>query len=401
MIDQEIPDITIKDFRAQPLPAFSKVRRRTEDLCSKLKPEDTVVQPMEDVSPAKWHLAHTSWFFESFILKPNDPSYKEYHPEYAFLFNSYYNSQGQRVNRDARGWQTRPTFNEVLKYRAHVNENMERYLTNYEPDEEVLMKLEVGLHHEQQHQELLITDTKYILYQNVLNTGMMDEPLMHDYQGEEGWIHIDEGIHEIGFEGNSFCFDNETPRHKVYQAACRVRKHPVLVKEYLEFVIDGGYGNVMLWLSDGWAWKEENKISQPLYWKEKEGKWLQFTTAGWKPLMMNAPMAHVSYYEAEAFASWAGHRLPTEAEREIIDKDVADNQCWEWTGSAYLPYPGFETWEGGLGEYNGKFMVNQMVLRGGSVATSPGHYRPTYRNFFHPDKQWQYSGIRLAKNLNS
>jgi ergothioneine biosynthesis protein EgtB len=400
MIDQEIPKITVRDFKAQPLPVYQKVRSHTEDLCRNLKPEDTVVQPMEDVSPAKWHLGHTSWFFENFILKPYYNKYKEFHPEYAYIFNSYYTSQGDRVERDSRGWQTRPSFNDILKYRAHVDDSMEDYLSQEEASDEVLMKLEVGLHHEQQHQELLITDTKYILYQNVLNSPMLDEALIKNYRGEEGWIHIEEGIQEIGFSEQGFCFDSEMPRHKVYQVASRVSRKPVLAKEYLAFIEDGGYEDVLLWLSDGWAWKQENKIDHPLYWKKTDDGWLQFTTAGWQSLMLEAPVAHVSFYEADAYARWSGHRLCTEAERELVDSEITDNQCWEWTGSAYRPYPGFEKWEGGLGEYNGKFMVNQMVLRGGSVATSEGHYRPSYRNFFHTDKRWQFTGIRLAKDLN-
>lgn len=382
------------------LQEFSKVRSDTIRLTQLLRAEDTVVQPKEDVSPAKWHLAHTTWFFEQFVLKTYDPTYKEFHEDYAYLFNSYYNSQGERVGRDLRGYQTRPGLEEIKAYRSYVDEALSNFLNRHEPTSEIQHVLQVGLNHEQQHQELLITDTKYILSLNVIDSPMMEEPLIQRDQSQDGWIHIPEGIHEIGFEGSEFCFDNECPRHRIFQAAVEVSRSPVLVEDYLEFIEDGGYDHPLLWLSDGWVWKEHHQISSPLYWKEKEGdKWC-FTTAGWRRLDPKWPICHISYYEADAFANWAGARLCTEAERELIDAELPSNQCWEWTRSAYLPYPGFKTWKDGLGEYNGKFMVNQMVLKGGSVATPQGHYRTSYRNFFHPDKQWQFTGIRLAKDLS-
>lgn len=377
---------------------YLQVRERTRTLCENLEPEDTVVQPMEDVSPAKWHLAHTSWFFERFILVPELEGYQEFDPEFNFLFNSYYNSQGDRVDRGRRGFQTRPKLQRVYDYRKHVDEAMARFLDEKGKDGYLAEVVMLGMQHEQQHQELLITDLKYILSQNYLDTGFLEAPLIQPQTAISGRIPIAEGVREIGAKSEGFCFDNEYPRHSVYQVQAEVNRSPVLNKEYMEFIEDGGYANPLLWLSDGWAWRQEKGVSHPLYWSEKGNRWQEYTCAGrvdWRP---DAPVAHISYYEAMAFAQWAGARLCTEAEREIADDQLQDqNQLWEWTSSAYSPYPGFEAWEGEIGEYNGKFMVNQMVLRGGSVATSPGHYRSSYRNFFHPDKQWQFTGIRLAK----
>jgi len=377
---------------------FQKVRERTLELCQNLEPEDTVVQPMEDVSPAKWHLAHTSWFFERFILLPEVEGYQEFDPVFNFLFNSYYNSQGNRVDRGRRGYQTRPALQRIFDYRKHVDEAMAGFLDGKGKTGYCGELVMLGMQHEQQHQELLITDLKYILFQNYIDTGFLEAPLIEPQAGGVGWISIDEGVREIGSKSGGFCFDNEYPRHSVYQVKAEVSRSPVLNRDYMEFIKAGGYAKPLLWLSDGWAWRQENNISHPLYWIHKNGHWLEYSCAGrvdWRP---EAPVSHISYYEAMAFAQWAGSRLCSEAERELVDDQLRDgNQLWEWTSSAYSPYPGFEAWEGEVGEYNGKFMVNQMVLRGGSVATAPGHYRSTYRNFFHPDKQWQFSGIRLAK----
>jgi formylglycine-generating enzyme required for sulfatase activity len=244
----------------------------------------------------------------------------------------------------------------------------------------------------------LITDSKYILSQNHVDSGFLSAPLIQPIQKEQALISIEEGLVEIGASGDGFCFDNECPMHKVYQAAANIYRRPVLQGEYLEFINDGGYEDPLLWLSDGWAWRQENNVRHPLYWRWEKDQWSEYSCAGTIPWRANAPVAHLSYYEAEAYAQWAGARLCTEVERELIDDELrTDQQLWEWTSSPYTPYPGFAPWEGALGEYNGKFMVNQMVLRGGSVATSPGHYRPSYRNFFHPDKQWQFTGLRLAK----
>jgi ergothioneine biosynthesis protein EgtB len=377
---------------------FKTVRQRTLDICQKLEPEDAVVQPMEDVSPAKWHLAHTSWFFERFILLPEVEGYEEFDPTFNYLFNSYYNSQGKRVDRDRRGFQTRPRLQRVYDYRKHVDEAMANFFSRKGKDgyrAEVVM---LGIQHEQQHQELLITDLKYILFQNHLDTGFLDEALIKPQSGDGGRIKIEEGLKEIGANTDSFCFDNERPRHRIYQVDASIDRLPILNREFMEFIEDGGYSDPLLWLSDGWSWRQENGVTHPLYWIDRGDHWQEYTCAGRKAWRPDAPVAHINYYEASAFAQWKGARLCTEAERELADPVVRDNnQLWEWTSSAYQPYPGFEAWEGEIGEYNGKFMVNQMVLKGGSVATSPGHYRSTYRNFFHPDKRWQFTGVRLAK----
>lgn len=380
------------------LQQFKAVRQRTLDICRNLQPEDTVVQPMEDVSPAKWHLAHTSWFFERFILLPEVDGYKEFDPVFNFLFNSYYNSQGKRVQRDRRGFQTRPRLQRIYDYRKHVDEAMDKFFSRTGQDGYRAEVVTLGMQHEQQHQELLITDLKYILFQNHLDTSFLDEALIKPQSGDGEQIKIEEGLKEIGAQTAGFCFDNERPRHTVYQTEASIDRLPILNKEYMEFIKDGGYSNPLLWLSDGWAWREENEVDHPLYWIDRGDHWQEYTCAGRRAWRPDVPVAHISYYEASAFAQWKGARLCTEAERELVDPMVQDNnQLWEWTSSAYQPYPGFEAWEGEIGEYNGKFMVNQMVLKGGSVATSPGHYRPTYRNFFHPDKRWQFTGLRIAK----
>ena len=376
---------------------FRAVRGHTEAICRPLKTEDYVVQPVADVSPPKWHLGHSTWFFETFLLKPYLPGYTEYNPSFNFVFNSYYETIGARVIRTDRGNLSRPGVEEIYRYRKFVNEAMEVLLRG-EPSAQIKEIAVLGCHHEQQHQELLYSDIKYILGHN---------PLLPAYDGngietvppEEttGWITIDEGVYEIGFSGDGFCFDNELNRHKVYLQACEVSSSLVTNEEYLQFIHDGGYRDFRFWHSEGWEWVKTKGASAPLYWHLVDGDWQYYTLGGLKQVDRQQPVTHVNFYEASAFASWRGLRLPTEAEWETAASKIKWGSRWEWTESAYLPYPGFTKAEGAIGEYNGKFMVNQMVLRGASVATPDGHSRPTYRNFFHPYLQWQYTGIRLAR----
>lgn len=374
---------------------YKAVRKHTERLCSNLQTEDFVVQASEEVSPTKWHLAHTTWFFETFLLKPHLSSYTEFHPRYSYLFNSYYNAVGARTHRFHRGLMTRPTVSEIMAYRAHVNQEME-ILLSIRQGEEIDSLLELGINHEQQHQELLITDLKYNLSYNPLHPEVLD---IGEYLSEQqqGWETIPEGAYEIGFSGDGFSYDNEHGRHKVLLEAFNISKALVTNGEYLEFIRAGGYQNVDLWLSDGWDWAKKNNMMHPLYWWERDGGFQCYTLAGMKKLDPDAPVAHVSYYEAAAYAEWAGCRLPTEFQWEAASDRLGWGQRWEWTNSAYLPYPRYQKALGAIGEYNGKFMINQMVLRGASVATPEGHSRSTYRNFFPPQSGWQFSGIRLVK----
>jgi ergothioneine biosynthesis protein EgtB len=363
-----------------------------------MRVEDYVPQAALFVSPPKWHLGHTTWFFEEFILKVRLKSYQEYDPQFSFLFNSYYNNIGERTLRHERGLITRPIVEEVYNYRKHVDQNMEALLgQNIEKDIEELIL--VGINHEQQHQELLITDFKFLLAQNPIHP--IYDPLMSlvsiKNEPSNGFIHIDEGVYEIGYKEEGFSYDNEHGVHKVYLNEFNIAKDLVTNGEYLEFLESGAYQNFNLWLDEGWAWVNENDVKSPLYWKEIDGKWFIYTLAGLKPIDFSAPVSHISFYEANAFANWKGMRLPTEFEWEVASNQFNWGLRWEWTNSAYLPYPGFKIAAGALGEYNGKFMVNQMVLRGASVATSANHSRKTYRNFFHPQLQWQYSGLRLIK----
>lgn len=376
---------------------YTEIRNRTEAICRPLQVEDYIPQPVPFASPPKWHLAHTTWFFEEMILKKNLRGYQEYHSDFGFLFNSYYNTIGERTFRADRGNITRPGVSEVYSYRAHVNQGMVE-LFEQELTPELLELIELGLNHEQQHQELLITDLKYTLGHNPIFP-VYDETqnLLGDVNEQGGWVSLKEGIYEIGHDGGAFCFDNELNKHKVYLPDFEISKALVTNGEYLDFMEAGGYSRFDFWLDEGWAWLNENNISSPLYWHKIKGKWHYFTLAGLKEVDLNAILGHVSYYEAQAFATWKGLRLPTEFEWEAASEHFVWGKRWEWTNSAYLPYPGFKTAAGAVGEYNGKFMINQMVLRGASVATSPKHSRKTYRNFFHPHFQWQYSGIRLAK----
>lgn len=376
---------------------YLKIRNRTEALCKPLQVEDYVPQPVPFASPPKWHLAHSTWFFEEMILKKNLKSYKEYHPDFGFLFNSYYNTIGQRTFRADRGNITRPGVSEVYAYRSYVNEHMME-LFDQDLSPELRELIELGLNHEQQHQELLITDLKYTLGHNPIfpvydeNTNFLADKNLFS-----NWISIEEGIYEIGHDGDAFCFDNELNKHKVYLHPFEISNALVTNGEYMQFIEAGGYSRFECWLDEGWSWLNENQINSPLYWHKINGKWHYYTLAGLKEVDLDAILGHVSFYEAQAYAAWKGFRLPTEFEWEAASRFLDWGKRWEWTNSAYLPYPGFRTAAGAVGEYNGKFMINQMVLRGASVATSPGHSRKTYRNFFHPHFQWQYSGIRLVR----
>ncbi|WP_144605119.1 ergothioneine biosynthesis protein EgtB [Algoriphagus algorifonticola] len=375
---------------------YRRIRTHSIYLCSDLITEDFSLQASEEVSPPKWHLAHTSWFFEQFILVKYAEKYRVKHPHFNFLFNSYYNAMGQRTARNQRGLITRPSVEEVKEYRKYVDQAMEGLIRKDNPEINELIIL--GLNHEQQHQELLLTDLKYSFWFNPLDPIVMD---IDEYPHEEKsqWIEMDEGIYQIGYEGDSFCFDNELGRHKVYLHPYAISSALVTNGEYLEFIKSGAYSEPRYWHDEGWAWVKENNIEAPLYWEKQNNTWTYYTLNGRKFLDPKASLSHVSFYEASAFASWKGMRLPTEFEWEAAQEKFNWGNRWEWTNSAYLPYPGFTIAPGALGEYNGKFMVNQMVLKGASVATPEGHSRPTYRNFFHPKYRWQFMGIRLAKSL--
>lgn len=376
---------------------YKRTRERTIEFCAPMKTEDYIPQPVDFVSPPKWHLAHTTWFFEEMILKKFDKDYKEFNEDCNFLFNSYYNTIGERTVRAERGVITRPTVDEVYSYRKHVDQHLIEYLSN-DPDPAVLELVELGLNHEEQHQELLITDFKYTLGLNPINPVFKEGgSLVDDKASDNQWIRIEEGVYEIGHDGNGFCFDNELGQHKVFLHAFEIASEPVTNREFIEFIDAGGYEQFAHWLDEGWAWVNNNRIKHPLYWEKTGDNWGHFTLEGFKELDPDAILSHVSFYEANAFAQWKGMRLPSEFEWEVASSQLNWGKRWEWTNSAYLPYPQFQIAEGAVGEYNGKFMINQMVLRGGSVATSPGHSRKTYRNFFHPHFQWQFSGIRLAK----
>ena len=377
---------------------FTQTRAHTEEICSFLKTEDYVVQPIEDVSPPKWHLGHTTWFFEEFVLKENLPGYRIFDSRYAYVFNSYYESAGEKVLRSNRGNLSRPSVAEVYDFREHVTKNLLQLLEQ-DPSEAIREVIELGCHHEKQHQELLLTDIKYILGNNPLHpvySKDFDENPVQDLKQE--WIALQEGIYEIGHDRpGEFCYDNELGRHKTYLQQYELSNKLVTNKEYLEFMEDGGYEQVLLWHAEGWDWVNQNEIAAPFYWHKVEGQWQQYTLSGLKPVDPDAPVTHISYYEAFAYAQWKGLRLPTEFEWEAAQQQFDWGSRWEWTESAYSPYPGYTKAPGALGEYNGKFMVNQKVLRGSSVATAPNHVRPSYRNFFHPHLRWQFTGFRLAR----
>ncbi|MBK5192678.1 MAG: ergothioneine biosynthesis protein EgtB [Flavobacteriaceae bacterium] len=378
---------------------FIETRAETEIICSFLETEDYVVQPIVDVSPPKWHLGHTTWFFEEFVLKKYQKDYILFDEHSAYVFNSYYESVGDKVVRTDRGNLSRPTVAWVYKYRNYVTEALSGFFEEIKTlSDEILTVIEIGCHHEKQHQELLYTDIKYILGNNPLlpkyNDKFEENPIRNFKQE---WIKISEGIYEIGHKGNSFCYDNELGLHKTYLNDFEISNKLISNAEYLEFMEAGGYKDVLLWHAEGWDWVNNNNIRAPFYWHKINGEWHQYTLQGLKKLNHSAPLTHVSYYEAFAFAQWKGMRLPTEFEWEIAQKHFDWGNRWEWTESAYSPYPNYQKADGALGEYNGKFMVNQKVLRGGSVATSKNHTRATYRNFFHPHLRWQFTGVRLAK----
>ncbi|MEZ4700031.1 MAG: ergothioneine biosynthesis protein EgtB [Rhodothermales bacterium] len=419
--------VSIPSQTQSALDRYRAVRAFTEMLCEPLVAEDYVVQSMTDVSPTKWHLAHTSWFFETFVLRPHAAGYTPLHPAYAYLFNSYYVQAGERHCRMQRGLLSRPTVEEVYAYRRYVDEHMAHLMEtgNDLLMQDILPLIEVGLHHEQQHQELMLTDIKHVFSINPLY------PVYRPYRSRPAgvlpalsWVPFEEGVYPVGHEGDGFYYDNEGPRHRCFAEPFALASRLTTNGEYQAFIEDGGYRRPELWLSAGWATRTEGHWEAPLYWERGDGGWQQFTLSGLQPVDPDEPVTHVSYFEADAFARWAGARLPTEQEWEIaasrqpLEGPFVDagyyrpvryagaedgpllqlfGDVWQWTRSPYSPYPGYEPAPGALGEYNGKFMCNQFVLRGASCATSNSHARATYRNFFPPDARWQFSGIRLAR----
>jgi ergothioneine biosynthesis protein EgtB len=423
-------DACAHNLSTQLIDRFKRTRAATEKLCAPLQTEDYVIQSMPDVSPPKWHLAHVTWFYEAFILKPFMPRYKALDPAYDYLFNSYYETHGMPFPRARRGVISRPTVADVYRFRHWVDQAMTELLDNppQQHAAEIARRIELGLHHEQQHQELLLMDIKHILAQNPLHP-----VYRHDLKAGSRstaaplrWQAYPGGVRHLGHNGDGFAFDCETPRHRVFVDDFQLSSRLVTNGEYIDFIEDRGYSRSELWLSDGFGQVRQAGWQAPLYWQKVEGVWHHMTLSGFQPVDRHAPVCHVSFYEADAYASWAGARLPTEAEWEIatvglghsgnfVEQDhlapVACNNpeneglqqmfgdVWEWTGSAYRPYPGFKPLDGSLGEYNGKFMSGQMVLRGGCCATPSDHIRATYRNFFQPAMRWQFSGLRLAKEV--
>ena len=408
---------------------YATVRQQSLALVDSLADEDMVVQTMPDVSPSKWHLAHVSWFFERFVLSEHLDGYRPFDERYDFLFNSYYYTAGQMHARPRRGLLSRPTVAEIRAYRNHVDQHMARLLAS-DPGEDLAALITLGLNHEQQHQELILTDIKHVLAANPMepafrtpdrDAGASSRETAGETAGPLSFVGFPGGIVEIGHDGSGFCFDNETPRHRVWLEDFQIATRPVTNDEFRAFIHDGGYQAPELWLSDGWATVNQDGWRRPLYWAEDLET--AFTLAGRRPIDPEAPVCHLSYYEADAFARWAEARLPTEAEWEVAAREYpvaghfADaglfhprpaagsgprqfyGDVWEWTASPYAPYPGFRPLAGSLGEYNGKFMCSQMVLRGGSCATPAGHVRPTYRNFFYPQQRWQFTGLRLARDV--
>lgn len=405
---------------------YSAVRRFTDQIVEPLSAEDCLVQSMDDASPTRWHLAHTTWFFETFVLGA-DPNYSVLHEQYSFLFNSYYNTVGRQFPRPHRGLISRPSLDEIKSYRAHVDRELMTRLESPEFVEQRRDLMAVGLNHEQQHQELILTDIKHMLSCNPLLPTYIANEFDATREVSSEKIEIPAGIYDVGYGGDGFCFDNEAPRHQVFLQEFAVDHDLVTCGQFVEFMEDGGYQRPDHWLSLGWNAVNEHEWDAPLYWVKKSGQWMQFTLAGLVPVNPDWPVCHVSYFEADAFARWAGRRLPTEFEWEVAwqsssaqkrpdaNEPFADHlvsnelamhptrspegilgSVWQWTASSYQAYPGYVAPDGSIGEYNGKFMCNQYVLRGGSVATSRSHIRGTYRNFFPADTRWQFSGIRLA-----
>ena len=375
---------------------YIETRQRFIALCKTLKTEDYSIQPAVFVSPPKWHLAHSTWFFEQFVLVAHKKGYKVFNEDFAYLFNSYYNNAGERVLRPNRGLMTRPTVDEVYAYRAYVDQQMLEFFSET-ISEEIKAIVALGIQHEQQHQELFYYDIKYILGHQPTFPTIENTITFSEINQTETWHKIEEGIYSIGHEGESFCYDNELGRHKVYLNHFEISSQLVTNEDYINFIEDNGYNNFNLWHAEGWDFIQENSIQAPEYWHKIAGKWHHYTLQGFREINPKTPVNHLSFYEAHAFAEWKQMRLPTEFEWEVASKLFDYGELWEWTNSAYLPYPNYAKASGALGEYNGKFMVNQMVLRGASVATAIGHSRPTYRNFFHPEMRWQFSGIRLVK----
>ena len=376
---------------------YSDVRNHTATLCDPLSDADASVQSMPDASPAKWHLAHTTWFFETFVLRDHVPGYRLFDERYPFLFNSYYEGEGERHARDRRGLLTRPALDEIRAWRAHVDAALIACLA--ELDDGARALVELGCHHEEQHQELLLTDILHLFAQNPMAPAYGRDIGPHASQGPQEWVEGRTGIVAIGHSGDAFAFDCETPKHRALLTPHAVARRLVTNREWAAFIADGGYRDPRHWLSDGWARVQHEGVTEPLYWRGGDA----FTLAGMNARDPDAPVAHISLYEADAYASWAGARLPTEFEWEAAAQDGRCDdlfgQVWQWTGSAYRPYPGFRAAEGAVGEYNGKFMSGQFVLRGSSCATPPGHSRATYRNFFYPHQRWQFTGVRLARDL--
>ena len=376
---------------------YQQIRQQTLDFCSHLQIEDFAVQVVAFASPAKWHLAHTTWFFETFILKNHLEHYTEFNPHFNFLFNSYYNNVGDRILQANRGNMSRPSTDEIFEYRTYVDQHMQEVFNNLS-DTSIIDLIILGLNHEQQHQELLITDVKYMLGHNpIFPVFNKDYLLVKDHNSSSESINIPAGVYQIGYQGNDFCYDNELGVHKVYLNDFEIANRLVTNGEYIEFMEAGGYTDFNLWLDEGWSWVNKHHINAPLYWHKIDGEWHYYTLAGLQKVDPKAILTHINYYEANAYAEWKAMRLPTEFEWEIAAKHLNWGTRWEWTNSAYLPYPNFKKEHGAVGEYNGKFMSNKMVLRGASVATSQNHSRKTYRNFFNPTERWQFTGIRLCK----
>ncbi|MCF6439431.1 ergothioneine biosynthesis protein EgtB [Pseudoalteromonas luteoviolacea] len=405
---------------------YLRIRAHSTALCASLQVEDYAVQPIAEVSPPKWHLGHTTWFFEEVILVKYMTDYSRYHQGYRMLFNSYYKSAGEHWLQSQRGSLSRPTVDEIIHYRNYVDQQVVSFLCLADLDEAVLSLLEIGLHHEQQHQELLLMDIKYILGCNPLSPVYCEQLLDITKPKKAHWRAFDEGIYEVGAINRGFAYDNEKPRHKRYNYGFAISENTITNGEYLAFIQDNGYDRAEFWLSLGWEWVSDKKIAHPLYWQKIKNEWFEFTLHGLMPLDLNLPVTHISYFEADAFANWKGLRLPTEHELEVylqassavaetaginkrndnrasiyhpIASGVPFGQVWCWTKSHYSGYPGYKPYQGMLNEYNGKFMCNQFVLRGGCVATPSDHYRHSYRNFYQPHQRWMFSGIRLAKDI--